>query len=170
METITQKYIEKARENLGKRLNKKLNDSNLREILGIKKSVMSLYTRGERECEDVDILFEIAHYAEVPPMEIVGRINAKKAKSEKTREYWKSLVKSSVASVGAVTIAGSLMTVTPGVAKAESNDLSTLHSIYYTNLVNVLKQVIGLIHASCFVCAGNFARYMSMNNNVKAFI
>lgn len=116
MATITQFYLEKCRSRLSARLGKEATDYQLSKILDISTSAMSNYTKKDREADD-DAAYKIAQYAQVPPMEIIGAIHAKKAKNEDTKNFWNKVSKGAVAGFSGVVLSGSLMS-SPAPAQA----------------------------------------------------
>lgn len=121
MASVTQLYLEKCRTKLSTALGKEATDYALAKVLGITQPSMSRYMKGENPAEaDDDTAFMIAQYAQVPPMEIIGAIRAKRAKKKETREFWEKAKKGVVAGVGAVSLAGAMMT-NPAPAEASTN-------------------------------------------------
>jgi len=126
MSSVTSLYIEKCRTKLSLTLNKKATDYQLCKLLDISTSAMSRYTKQERECDD-EAAFRMANYLKIPPMEIIGAINAEKAKSDEVRDFWKKAKNATVAGVATVSLAAGL--ATPPTSQA-SDGLNNKASFY----------------------------------------
>ncbi|MCA1778748.1 MAG: hypothetical protein LC637_05020, partial [Xanthomonadaceae bacterium] len=87
------------------------------------------YLISDRECYDDEILFRIAHFAQVDPMQIIGAIHAKKAKTDEVRSFWQKAAKKGVAGLGAVSFAG-LLTVVPDPVQAGQHLTNITEEIY----------------------------------------
>jgi len=135
MGDITAKYLEMARNEVTKQLSEKAGkftkatDYKLAKVLGISTSAMHYYLKEERECDDDDIIFTIAYYAQVDPMQIIGAIRAKRAKNEEVKKFWAKAAKGGAAGFGALMLAGAL-TFVPSESYAASNSTSMSDTLY----------------------------------------
>lgn len=133
MGDITARYLEAARAKVGEKTGKKVSDYQLGKILGISTSAMHYYLKDERECDDDDIIFAIAHFAQVDPMQIIGAIRGKKAKTKEVKNFWEKAKKGAVAGFSGMALTGALLT-NPAQSEASEFNILDNHSIYYTNI------------------------------------
>lgn len=131
MGDITARYLEAARSKLTEKLGKKVSDYQLGKVLGISTSAMHYYLKDERECDDDDIIFAIAHFAQVEPMQIIGAIRAKKAKSDEVRNFWEKAKKGAVAGFSGVALASSLASAPSPVEAGQFNISAQTDYILY---------------------------------------
>lgn len=165
MATVTQLYLEKCRSKLSARIGKEATDYQLAKLLDISTSAMSRYIKHDREADD-DAAFKIAQFAQVPPMEIIGAIHAKKSKNEETKTFWEKAAKGAVAGFGAVALGGALLAQPAPVEAAQFNISNQTNYILYE-----LKQRIKLALfriGSLFALSGLFSTRKGQFNDIYA--
>ncbi|RUM93321.1 MAG: hypothetical protein DSZ27_00170 [Thiomicrospira sp.] len=139
MGDITAKYLEMARNEVTRQLSEKAGkftkatDYKLSKVLGISTSAIHYYLKEERECDDDDIIFTIAYYAQVDPMQIIGAIRAKRAKNEEVKNFWTKAAKGGVAGFGALALASTL-NLAPTESQAADFEKDNVLSIHYANI------------------------------------
>lgn len=145
MGDITARYLEQARSKLTEQLGTKVTDYRLAKQLSISTTAMHAYLKTDRECDDDDLIFSIAHYAQIDPMQIIGAIRAKKAKNTEVKALWEKVSKGAIAGFGAVSLAGAL-SFTPSDSYADSPTLSKSdNSIYYVKFNILLQRLISYV-------------------------
>jgi len=139
MGDITAKYLEIARNEVTKQLSEKAGkftkatDYKLSKVLGISTTGIHTYLKSERECDDDDIIFTIAYYAQVDPMQIIGAIRAKRAKNKDVKNFWNKAAKGGVAGFGALALVSTL-NLAPNNAYAAPIEKNNVLSIHYANI------------------------------------
>lgn len=168
MATVTQLYLEKCRSKLSARIGKEATDYQLAKLLDISTSAMSRYIKHDREADD-DAAFKIAQFAQVPPMEIIGAIHAKKSKNEETKTFWEKAAKGAVAGFGAVALGGALL-AQPTPAEASKPHLNLTNNS--DNLYIIRTWIIvywGLFRTgSLFALSGLFSTRKGQFNGIYA--
>lgn len=133
MATITKLYLEVARGKLALKENKEITDYALAKKLGISTSAMHQYMKTERECDNDEIIMNIADLVDVSFFQIMGEIKASKARSNRVAEEWRKLSKGMIAGVSAATLAGAL-TAAPTETIAAPISAKFANDIYYVKL------------------------------------
>ena len=123
MSTVTRYWIEIARKEMSKKSGTpidKISDRQMAILLGITPGYLSKLLNADNDNEASDQLaYTIAQIAQVPPMQIVGEINALKASKDDERNYWKKVAKTAVAGFSGVALSAGLMS-NPTPAHAET--------------------------------------------------
>lgn len=146
MATVTQYYLEKCRTKLTVELGlkKPATDYQLTKLLDIASSSMTRYTKHDVECDE-EIAYRIARFLDIPPMEIIGAVNAQKAKSDELKSFWEKAKRGSVAGLGAVALSGALM-AQPEPAQAASiyhnAHTSALSGSHFMNLYTLCEVML----------------------------
>lgn len=109
MASVTQLYLEKCRTKLTVEIESKkpATDYQLAKFFGISTSAMTNYTKHERECDE-ELAYKMAQFLSIPPMEVIGAVNAQKAKSDELKSFWEKAKKGSVAGLATLSIVGAM--------------------------------------------------------------
>jgi len=142
MATITKLYLEVARGKLALKNNKEITDYALAKELGISTSAMHQYMKTDRECDNDEIIMNIAQIVQVPFFQIMGEIKHSKARSERVAAEWKKLSKGMIAGIGAVSLTGALMAPVDSVKSSTPALASSDNTIYYVKFNKYLTQLI----------------------------
>ncbi|PLA73519.1 hypothetical protein CYQ88_10880 [Hydrogenovibrio sp. SC-1] len=137
MATITQFYLEKCRTKLSATISKEASDYQLSKLLDVASSTMTRYTKHDGEADD-EVAFRMANYLKIPPMEIIGAINAEKAKSDEVRDFWKKAKNATVAGVATVSLCAGLVQ-SPTVQASDKSFSMYEQSIHYAKFIFFIR-------------------------------
>jgi len=131
MSTVTRYWIEEARKAIVKKNNlDKLSNRKMAQMLDITEGYMSKLMNEKYDYEaSPELAFIIARYAEIDPMQIVGAINAKQAKSEESKSYWKKLEKGAIAGLATISLVGAMSNAPK--ADAAPSQADNKPTVYY---------------------------------------